>query len=125
MTLFGKRRRRTLITRDQAFDARPVAVRTLGREPLPRGGERLTIELQPRGMQKWLLRVPEGVSRNVELDAIGIEVFDMCDGKTSVRQITRRFAKQYKVDPQEAEIAVTTFIRQMMRKGLVSMMVEK
>ena len=114
-----------MITRDQAYDARPIAVRTLGREALPRGGVRLTIELRPRGVQKWLLRVPEGTTRRIELDAIGIEVFDMCDGKTAIRQITRRFAKQYKVDPQEAEIAVTTFIRQMMRKGLVSMVIDK
>jgi len=123
--LFGKRRPQTLLNRDQAFDARPIAVRTLGREPLKRGGERLIIELHPRGVQKWLLRVPEGATRKIELDPIGVQVFDMCDGKTSVRQITRRFAKQYKVDPQEAEIAVTTFIRQMMRKGLVSMVINK
>ena len=114
-----------LLSRSQAFSARPLAVKTLGRKPLTQGGQRIIIAMQPRGAQKWLLRMPADTTRRIDLDAIGIEVFDMCDGKTSVRQIIKRFAKTYQVDDQEAEMAIVNFIRMMMRKGLICLTVNK
>ncbi|MAE64339.1 MAG: hypothetical protein CMJ18_08705 [Phycisphaeraceae bacterium] len=122
-------RRRTppkpAISRQQSFEARPFAVEVLAREPLENGGARLTVPMRPRGYQKWLLRIPEGASRRIDLDAVGAEVFDMCDGRTSVKQIARRFAGKHHVDTHEAGLAVATFIRMMMRKGLVSLAVER
>lgn len=121
----GKKASGPSLTRTQAFEARPMAIATIKREPLDQGGQRLMIPYRPSGYQKWLLRIPDTATRKIELDAVGVEVFDMCDGKTAVRQITRRFAKQHQVDLHEAEMAVVTFIRTMMRKGLVSMVVDK
>lgn len=113
------------LTRDQAYDARPMAVAPVKRRPIEQDGVRLTVRLQPRGYQRWLLRMPENATRTIELDAAGVEVFDMCDGHTSVREIVRRFARNHQVDPQEAEVAVTTFIKSMLRRGLVSIAVPK
>jgi len=128
--MFFKKRRRPqrsgpTLSREQAFDAKPVALPIDKRQPLANGSLRLIVSFQPRGYQRWLLRVPENATRQIELDAAGVQVFDMCDGRTSVRQMARQFAKAHKVDRQEAEVAVTAFIRSMMQRGLVSVVVDR
>lgn len=113
------------LSREQAFEAKPVALRVKTRQPLDNGGLCLIVPFQPRGYQKWLLRVPKDATRRIELDVAGVEVFDMCDGRTSVRQMARQFARNHKVAQQEAEVAVTAFIRSMIQRGLVSVVVDR
>ena len=113
------------LTRDEAFNARPVATEVLGRRARENGGALIIIPMRPTGYQKWLLRISESAQRTIELDAVGVDVFDMCDGRTSVREIARKFAREHQVDQHEAEMAVASFVQMMMRKGLVSMMVDK
>ena len=57
--------------------------------------------------------------------AMGLVVLEMCDGQKSVRYIVQRFAKDYQLDPHEAERAVVTFLRSLIRKGLVNMVVKR
>ncbi len=124
--LFKRRSKpRPGLTRGQAYDARPIGIDTLGRKPLPRGGKRLVVPFRPRGYQRWLMRVPADATRQVDLDAPGLEVFDMCDGKNTVRRIVKKFARHHKMDEHEAEVAVVAFIRSMIKRGLVYVAVEK
>jgi hypothetical protein len=111
------------LTRDQSMEAKPVSCVIDARSPLPDGGERLTVRVRSTGTQRWLLRAPEFVTRKFELDKVGIEVLAMCDGEKSVRYIVKKFAKEYKIDEHEAEKAVVTFLRMLIRKGLVAVMV--
>lgn len=111
-------------TRDDAFAAKPIATPTIERTAHDNGGALIAIAMRPSGYQKWLLRIPDGAKRKIELDAVGVEVYDQCDGCTSVRQIARRFAKQHQVDQREAETAVANFIQMMVRKGLVSIIMK-
>lgn len=113
------------LSRDQALDAKPIAARIIHREPLEDGGERLTVPLIPTNMQRWLLRLPESTTKKYELDTMGLEVLKMCDGNKTVRYIAKRFAKAHRMNVPEAEQAVVTFLRTMIRKGLVSMVVAK
>lgn len=113
------------LTRDQAFDARPIATELLDRRVRDNGGALIVIPMHPTGYQKWLLRIPENAQRKIELDAVGVAVFDMCDGRTTVRQIAIKFASEHQVDQHEAEMAVASFVQMMMRRGLVSMMVDQ
>jgi hypothetical protein len=112
------------LTREQSMRARPIAVRILSREPLPYGGQRLTVGFQPTGFQKFLIRNTAGMTKKFELDPFGLAVLKMCDGTKSVRHITDAFAKKHKLHPAEAERAVSTFLQTMMRKGLIAMAVE-
>lgn len=116
---------RSALTREQAYEARPIAVEPSNRESLQTGGLRVVIPARPRGYQKWLLRIPDTATRTIELDPAGVDVYDMCDGQTSVHQIAQRFAKKHQIDPHEADMAVVTFIRMMTRKGLVAIIVDK
>ena len=128
--MFFRRRPKTRpegmrLTRDQSFNARPIATEVLDRRARENGGALIVIPMRPTGYQKWLLRISEGAQRTIELDAVGVEVFDMCDGRTSVRKIARTFAREHQVDQHEAEMAVASFVQMMMRKGLVSVMVDR
>ena len=126
--IFRSRRARQAtpaFTRDDAFAAKPIATPTIERTARDNGGALIAVTMRPSGYQKWLLRIPDDAKRKIELDAVGVEVYDQCDGRTSVRQIARRFAKQHQVDQREAEAAVANFIQMMVRKGLVSIIMKK
>ncbi len=108
------------MTRDQSLGARPVAAVIARREPLANGSQRLTFSSRPSRWQKAILRLPDAVERRVELDPYGIEILDMCDSRTTVRQIIKRFSKHHRLDLHEAERAVLMFVRTLVRKGIVT-----
>lgn len=113
------------LSRDQARRSKPIGHEYVRRKAMPSGEVRLTFMVPARGMAKWLLRLPDKVEKTVALDAVGIQIFDLCDGETTVDQIVQKYTKRYKVDRHEAEIAVTTFMRSLVQRGLVTMMVPK
>src|SRR5690606_7461029 len=95
------------------------------REIYEDGTHRLTVAYTPSRLQRFLLRTPEGLTRKYELDPMGVQVLEWCDGTKSVRSIAKRFARTYGVNTAEAETAVIAFLRTMMTKGIVSMVVPK
>lgn len=113
------------ITREQAFRMRPTVARIVDRTSLPDGGVRIKVPYTPSAWQKMLLRIPGDALREFDLDAIGAEVLELCDGNKNVRYIINQFARQHQVDEHQAETAVTTFLRTMMRKGIITMVMPK
>lgn len=90
-----------------------------------RVGEKLhvTVMLRRTGWMRWL-GGPEEVERTLALDPMGQEVYEACDGRTSVQKIVRQFASRHTVSVAEAEAAVTAFLQTLMKKGLVAMAIE-
>ena len=113
------------IGRDQAMRGRPVVAQITAREPLPDGGERITVQGKPSRVQRVLLRLPVAVARKYELDPMGVDMLALCDGNRTVRHVIKRFAKTHQLHPAEAETAVVEFLRTLMRKGLIHMIVPK
>lgn len=64
---------------------------------------------------------PEQRFKKLQLDMLGTEVWGEIDGKRSVRQIRDRFADRHRVARREAEIAVTQFLRDLGRRGIIGM----
>ncbi|WP_319779731.1 PqqD family protein [Maridesulfovibrio sp.] len=58
--------------------------------------------------------------KRLELDEMGTLVWDMIDGKNSVRKIASGFAKKYQVLPREAEVATASFLRDLGKRGLIA-----
>ncbi len=58
-------------------------------------------------------------TKKLQLDAMGSKVWLMFDGKKEVKAIIREVAGQTGLSLQEAEISVTTFLRQLGRRGLI------
>lgn len=84
----------------------------------------LTVRFERPRWQR-LLGGAEHAERTFALDAYGRRVYDGCDGRSTVRDIVHRFARQTQVSPPEAELAVARFLRTLMNKGLVVMELEK
>ena len=49
--------------------------------------------------------------KKLQLDALGTSVWDLVDGKRSVRRMINIFAETHRLDKKEAEVSVTQFIR--------------
>ena len=69
----------------------------------------------------WQRMVGGGRSckRTFALDSYGEEVYDMCDGKNSVQDCVRIFARGHHLSLPEAELAVTTFMKTLTDKGVI------
>lgn len=61
------------------------------------------------------------LTRKLQLDALGTSVWELIDGKRSVRGIVRSFARNHKLEQRESEVAVTRFIRELGKRGLVGL----
>ena len=60
-------------------------------------------------------------TKKLQLDALGTSVWDLVDGKRSVRMIIQIFAKSHRLENREAEVSVTSFIRQLGQRGLLGL----
>ncbi|WP_022666048.1 PqqD family protein [Desulfospira joergensenii] len=57
--------------------------------------------------------------RKIQLDLLGKDVWDLIDGKKNIRTIVKEFAQHHQVNPREAEISVTLFMKSLGEKGLI------
>lgn len=59
--------------------------------------------------------------KKLQLDALGTEVWDLIDGRRTVRKMIQEFTEKHQLHPREAEVAVTRFLRELGNRGLVGM----
>ena len=60
-------------------------------------------------------------TKKVELDDLGTAVWDLIDGKLTVGQLIEKFAGKYQLHAKEAEVAVTQFLRELGKRGLIGL----
>jgi len=104
--------------RADAMAAKPVRLPAIRTESRDNGGLYVTVKLERPRWQRWL-GADEEFERTFGLDAIGRQVYQMCDGQKKVTHIARKLARDQRISQAEAEIAVTTFLKTMISKGLV------
>ncbi len=112
------------MTRRQALDCRPIKNAEVRASRLDSGTVLLTYPIRIRpwiASLERLLKGSAGLNRSgkLQLDTLGTVVWDLMDGKRSVRDIVDHFALQQHLQPREAEIAVTRFLRELGRRGLI------
>jgi len=59
--------------------------------------------------------------KKLQLDELGTSVWNMIDGKFSVRQLIERFARIHQLEAREAEVSVAQFLRELGRRGLIGL----
>jgi hypothetical protein len=59
--------------------------------------------------------------RTLELDAMGTTVWGWIDDKRTVAELCEKLAERYTLHPREAEVAMTAFVRQLGRRGIVAL----
>ncbi len=119
-----KKGRLPSIGRDAALKARPVKLPFLFRKEVDNDKLQITVRLQ----RPWWLRMMGGgetFERTYSLDRLGRKVYEMCDGKTPVRKIVKKFADKHNISIAEAEVSVTKYLETMLSKGLVGMELDK
>ncbi len=121
MSLFGPKRR---IPRRAALGGRPLRLPAETVAELDGGGVEVAVRLPRPKWQTWLGAERTAVQR-FELDELGREVYDGCDGRTEVRALVKRFARRHAVSLAEAELSVTQFLRTLMERGLVGMEMDR
>ena len=126
MKVFKKPSPPSQLTRGQALEFTPVKSRKV--KEFRVGTEAVLIEY-PLTMRPWISALARRLgktldntrTRKLQLDALGTEVWDMVDGRRSVRRLIQIFSETHRVSTKEAEISVTRFIRELGRRGLIGL----
>jgi hypothetical protein len=83
----------------------------------------------PRRGDRWgqmLNRFFEGPShRQVILDELGTDVWQMCDGQTSIEALIRALAKKHKLERREVELSLTLYLKTLAKRGFIGLHVER
>ncbi|HDZ20057.1 MAG TPA: PqqD family protein [Phycisphaerae bacterium] len=66
----------------------------------------------------WIL--PFGKYRQIQLDAIGVELLDLCDGRRPIENIIEIFAANHKLTFREAQLPVTQYLRKLTQRGILA-----
>jgi len=60
-------------------------------------------------------------TKKLQLDQMGSFVWNLIDGKNTVKDIIRIFAHDYRVTSQEAETAVAAFLKTLGQRGFIAL----
>lgn len=122
MRLGLRSRRRPRLSRAQALRALPIRNPHLSTKRNER--DELTLIVPRR--QDWVGRllslifiVPK--ERAVVLDAVGEDVWALCDGEHTVAQLVKQVGEKYKLNPREAEVSLTDYLRQLGKRNLIGL----
>ena len=120
------RKKKPSISRAEALNSKPVKNSDVQEIHLESGDIQLTYPIRVRPWASALLNRLRGTSRNIqkkklELDALGTAVWDLIDGERSVKQVIKQFSEQHRLHRREAEVAVTQFLLELGRRGLIGL----
>ena len=62
--------------------------------------------------------------RTITLDEVGTEVWQMCNGRTTVAQMIESLGKKYTLDRKEAEISLLSYLKTLGQKRFVGFLIE-
>lgn len=117
MNLFGTKA--PMLDRGTALSGHPVQLPASQRE-VKDGKLHVTIEFRRPGWQR-VMGADAICDRTFALDDYGREVYEACDGKTNVSQLVNRFAKNHSITVAESEVAIASFLKTLMRRGMIVM----
>ena len=126
MKVFRKKKSEHHLSRIAALQHRPAKSLHITESRLESGEVLLEYPLTVR---PWLAAVAKRLGRSdqivqtkkLQLDAMGTAVWDLVDGKRSVRRIVQIFAEDHRLENREAEVSVTSFIRELGQRGLLGL----
>ncbi len=126
MRAFRRKSRGVQITREEALKSTPVKSAEVKEERLETGEVLLTFPVTIRPWIGSLIRQFGGDAdrvqlKKLQLDELGTAVWDLMDGRRSVRRVIQGFAGKYQLHIKEAEVSVTRFLRELGRRGLIGL----
>ena len=73
-----------------------------------------------RLVKRMLKNMPD--RRQIALDAVGSDVWELCDGARNISSVVAAVAKIHKLTRREAEVSVTMFLQTLAKKNLIGLM---
>lgn len=117
--------RRPRLRSEQILGSRPVQNRNLRTEELEDGGLRLLAQRREDWWVKLLgVVVPIPRERRIELDSVGKQVWELCDGEHTLREMIEEFQREHKLTRAEAEWSLRNYLRELGKRGLVGFVVK-
>jgi len=124
------------VSRAQVLAARPLRnpsvewsrERARGAEE-PDEAPRVVVLRVPRRRDRWgnlvaaVFRLPD--FRKVELDEIGSDVWEMCDGTRDVEALTKAICATYRLNRRQGEASVTAYLRMLAERRYVVLSTRK
>ena len=125
MALFRRKERRPRLDRRESLAARPVLNRMVKVERAQDGSIVLQVPRPDNMMVRWVSR-SFGLApyKRVALDELGTFVIEHCDGEHTVRDIVDKFSKKYRLNRREAEVSMSTFLRDLARRSVIGLVIE-
>ena len=118
-------RKKPKLTREAMLNSRPARNELLKWERNDRGEAQITVTRQDTWKVRLLSKlfyVPK--DRTITLDEVGSEVWQMCNGHTSVAQMIDSLRDKYKLDRKEAEVSLLSYLKTLGQKRFVGFMLE-
>jgi hypothetical protein len=126
MALFRKKPKPPVMTREQALACTPVHNNIISWQEDSQGHVQLEYVMMLKPFFYSVLKrfAPENTeepTRKIQLDALGSDVWKMIDGARTTSDIINEFSSQQSISTQEAEQSVTTFFRELGKRGLIGL----
>jgi hypothetical protein len=124
MKVFKRKKFEPEITRAEALNSKPVKSIQINESRLESGEVLLAYPVTIRPWLATLIHRLGGPSETIrtkklQLDMLGASVWNLLDDRRSVNEIIQQFARTHRIHPKEAEAAVTRFLRDLGRRGLI------
>ncbi|MGA8242919.1 MAG: PqqD family protein [Desulfobacterales bacterium] len=124
--MLSRKKKSGLPSREDALECTPIKNDRVEESRLENGELQLSYPVTSRpwlaGLSRRLGRKPkETYLKKLQLDALGTEVWELLDGVTRVRDVIRQFAARHRLHQREAELAVTRFLRELGKRGLIGL----
>lgn len=121
-----RRKRKPRLSREEALSALPVRNARL----TTKRGENNELMLVVPRRSDWVGRVLSVVfvvpkERLIALDEVGADIWELCDGSHTVGQLIEIVGKKHKLNRKEAEVSLTTYLRQLGKRGLIAFAVQR
>ena len=95
-------------------------------EELDDGGLRILAQRREAWWVKLLgVIFPIPRERRIELDSVGRQVWELCDGEHTLREMIEEFQREHKLTRAEAEWSLRNYLRDLGKRRLVGFAVDK
>lgn len=113
-------------SKDHALSCIPVKNPRLAEQENENGELCLTYQVRVKPWfqtiyKRFSRRGEAAIDRKLQLDELGTAVWRMIDGRRSVREIIDAFQAAHRLGGREAELSVSTFLKELGKRGLLAM----
>jgi hypothetical protein len=116
-----KSRRAPKLTHEQSLNAFPVRNTLVQYQRTEEGEVEITIPRREDLLGKMMALVffiPK--KRKIILEAVGSDVWEMCDGQHTVSQIIDALVRKHKLTRREVEASLTEYLRKLGKRRLIA-----